>query len=213
MLDPSHDVGRDVWKSKAAFRVRIFLVERSLERFQILARAQKERVRHVAGDTRCHDSGIGSAGIKRGGHEFALVWGIRPSDEQNGLRAMFARQHRLVTQPGVPVQLLPPLRLDILRHVAQDERDLVLNIHPRIGIITLGSFARHGQAIAHKHDFAVHRLVLGKRKRREILLDLEPDRFALGVPAQNEFVLICQHPHTRVEFKLLEKGVVVSGRF
>ena len=84
---------------------------------------------------------------------------------------------------------------------------------PGIRIVALGSFARDGQAVADKNDFAVHRLVLRERKRREILLDLEPDRFALGVPAQDEFVLFLQDLHARIEFKLLEKGVVVSGRF
>ena len=216
LLDVLHrgrDVGRDVRKSEAAFRMGILLVEPGLERFQIFARALKERVRHVAGDARGHDSRIGHAGIKRGGHELAFIWGVRSGDEQHGLRAMLARQHRLVTQPGVPVQLLPPLRIDLLRHVAQHERDLVLHIHPGVRIVTLGSLARHGQAVACKHDFAVHRLVLRERKRREIFLDLEPDRFALSVPAQDKFVLVRQHPHTRIEFKLLEKGVVVSARF
>ena len=193
LLDVLHggrDVGRDVRKSEAAFRMGILLVEPGLERLQIFARSLKERVRHVAGDARGDDSRIGHAGIKRGGHELAFIWGIRSGDEQHGLRAVLTRQHRLVTQPGVPVQLLPALRIDLLRHVAQGERDLVLNIH-----------------------FAVHRLVLRKRKRREIFLDLEPDRLRLGVPAQDKLVLIRQHPHTRIEFKLLEKGVVVSGRF
>src|SRR5205814_9555401 len=43
----SHDVDRDIRKSEAAFRMGIFLVESGLERFQIFARTQKERVRHV----------------------------------------------------------------------------------------------------------------------------------------------------------------------
>ena len=190
----------------------IFLVERGLERFQIFAGALKERVRDVAGDARGHDSRIGHAGIERSGHELALVWRIRSGDEQHRLRAMLARQHRLVAQPGVAIQLLPPLRIDLLRHVAQDERDLVFHIHSGIRIVALGSLARHGQAVADKHDFAVDRLVLRERKRREILFDLEPDRLALRVPAQNELVLFLQHPHAGVEFELLEKGVVVAGR-
>ncbi len=113
-------------------------------------------------------------------HELALVWGVRSGDEQHGLRAMLARQHRLVTEPGVAVQFLPPLRIDFLRHVAQDERDLVLHIHAGIRIIAFRSLARHRQAVADKHNFAVDGLVLRERKRREIFLDLEPERFALS---------------------------------
>ena len=69
------------------------------------------------------------------------------------------------------------------------------------------------KSVADKHDLGVDRLVLRERKRSKIFLDLEPDRFALRVPAQDEFVLFLQHLHPRIEFKLLEKGVVVSGWF
>ena len=146
LLDVFHrspDVDRDIRKREAAFRMGILLVESGLERFQIFARAQKERVRHVAGDARRDDSRIGHAGIKRGRHELAFIWGIRSGDEQHRLRAMLARQHRLVSQPGVTVQLLPPFRIDLLRDVAQDKRNLVLNIHPGIRIVPFCSFARH----------------------------------------------------------------------
>ena len=53
---------------------------------------------------------------------------------------MLARQHRLVTQPGIAVQFLPPLGIDFFRHVAQDERDFVLHVHPGIRIVALGPF-------------------------------------------------------------------------
>ena len=176
---------RHVRKNKAAFRVRVFLVELRLHGFQIPARRGKHR-RNDIGRDRCGNNSRTAAGRIRGKRrQFTGVGRIRSGDKKNRFRAPLAREHRLVAQAGVAIEFLPALRIHFLRHIAQRENNFVRDVQTGVGIVAFASFARHGEAVADENHFARNRAVAGKRERRKSCLRRETHDTSWATPESN----------------------------
>src|SRR5262245_24322304 len=94
---------------------------------------------------------------------------------------MLPGEHRLVTKPRITIQLRSPGRIDVLRHIAKDEGDLVLYVDARIGVVTRTTAFGNVHAITGKDEFTVDATVFAEGKRAEISIERYRDgRFSFA---------------------------------
>ena len=81
-----------------------------------------------------------------------------PGHDQQRLGAGLTRGQRLVAERRIPDHLLALLALDLLRHVAQDEHDLVLHVEAGVAVVDEAAAVLGGnaQAVAGEDDGRRH---------------------------------------------------------
>ena len=156
---------------EASRGVRVFLVQFGLCLLERFARGRQQCVSHL--HTHRVRKNPGSAQRVVGGqpHQFARLWGGRPGHHKNGLRPALPRQHRLVPQARIAVELGAPRRLHALGHVTQKQHHLVLDLQPVVRVVAQRLVAlRHGQPVTAKDHLGLGRARVAEGQRPEILL-------------------------------------------
>ena len=90
---------------------------------------------------------------------------VRPRHDQHRLGAGLTGGERLVAERRVPDHLLALLALDLLRHVAQDEHDLVLHVEAGVAVVDEAAAVLGGdaQAVAGEDDRALSPVPLSEK--------------------------------------------------
>ena len=174
-------------------RMRIRIVERRLCRLQRLGRVAEcpeHRVCNSAADAGGGDAGAGQRGVERHRDDLAGVRRIRTGDDEDRLRAVLPRRHRLVAQVRVASEDRLGLRLRLLGKVAEDDHHLVFHIQCGVAVVREPLRIGHDDAVASKDDRGIPKVdVVGERERLHFSALVEALRQASAEPHPGSAIL------------------------
>ena len=106
--------------------------------------------------------GPGDRGVERHRRQLAGVRRVRPRDDEDRLRAVLPRGHRLVAQVGIARQDRARLLIRVLGEVPQHQDDLVLHIERGVAVVPEVLAVGHDDAVAGEDDGPAHVAVVRK---------------------------------------------------
>ncbi len=202
------DARRDTGEVERAFGVRILDVELPLHFFERFPIRFEKRVGDVARHRDDRNAGARERLIEAERHQSSRAGRRRAGDDDERLRAVFARDGRLVAQAAVHVEVHAAVHAHAFGHVREDEYDLVLHVEVAIGVIRIRAGSGCLEAIADKRHRTLGARVLAERERTEVLVGLE--LFLAVGGADRHRVLLCDELHTRGEREGLEVSALFS---
>ena len=149
--------------------VRVPGVERLLRRLERLVGHRREKsLGDGAGDAGRDDARAGDRRVEGHGRELAGVRRARAGDDEDRLRAVLARGHRLVAQVRVAGENALGLLVGVLGEIAQHEDDLVLHVERRVAVVAEILAVGHDDAVAGEDDRTLDLAVVGERQRAHV---------------------------------------------
>ncbi len=181
----ANDLGRERHAhalQREAGDVRVARVELRLHVVERLRVAREEAGRHVGADAGRGDARPRARRVVGERHGRARVRRPRARDDEQALCPALARHERLVAQARVAGERRPQIGVGILREVAQDDDDLVLDVERGVAVVAEAGTFRHGQAVAGEDDLAADFRVVGERQALHVGRGVEP---LGGIPARD----------------------------